>query len=81
VARLLPDAAEAVGKRTDASLRITVTADGSVVPDLAGRTWTSGNDDPTTVTGPDWALLAWLVGRPAAVAEVLPDPPELGPWN
>lgn len=82
VAQLLPPAAEGLPKRTSGPLRVTVATSGSVVPDLVGRTWTvDGPGKPAEVTGPDWALLAWLVGRPAAVAGALPDPPELSAWS
>ena len=39
-----------------------------------------GDGDPVSVIGPDWALLAWLVGRPAAAAAALSATPELPQW-
>jgi hypothetical protein len=32
------------------------------------------------VSGPDWAILAWLVGRPQAAEGVLALAPELQAW-
>jgi hypothetical protein len=46
----------------------------------SGRQWSAGAGDPVLVRGPSWALTAWLVGRPMAVADVLTDPPPLAPW-
>ena len=34
-----------------------------------------------TVSGPSWALVGWLVGRPAAVRAELGDTPPLAPWS
>src|SRR4051812_8504979 len=67
--------------RAAGPLRVTVTAPGSVRPDLAGRTWTAGEGEPVEVRGPDWGIVAWLVGRPEAAAEVLPAPRALAPYN
>jgi maleylpyruvate isomerase len=40
-----------------------------------------GEGDPVAVDGPDYALLAWLVGRPALAAPRLTtDAPQLPPW-
>jgi maleylpyruvate isomerase len=36
---------------------------------------------PVRVVGPSWALVGWLVGRPAAVRTELPELPELRPWS
>jgi len=36
---------------------------------------------PVRVVGPSWALVGWLIGRPAAVRSELGEPPVLGPWS
>jgi maleylpyruvate isomerase len=33
-----------------------------------------------TVRGPSWAVVGWLLGRPAAIKEEIIDPPVLTPW-
>jgi maleylpyruvate isomerase len=80
VAYLLPVLADGLGKRGAAAMRIEVAPEGSVTTDLGGRVWTVGDGDPVSVIGPDWALLAWLVGRPAAAAAALSATPELPQW-
>src|SRR6266705_1335568 len=47
---------------------VEVDPDGSTTTDLGGTVWTAGSGDPVVVRGPDWALLAWLVGRPMLAA-------------
>ncbi|HET6877966.1 MAG TPA: maleylpyruvate isomerase family mycothiol-dependent enzyme [Jatrophihabitans sp.] len=83
VTRLLPDAADTLGKRTSEPLRVEVTEQGSLAPDCVGKSWTAGegDGDPTVVRGPDWAVLAWLVGRGSAARDALGETPELGPWR
>lgn len=77
VAWLLPELASTLGSRPGVpGLRLVVAAAGSVTTDLAGSTWSVGSAD-TTVEAPDWALLAWLVGRPTAAT---PSAPELPAW-
>lgn len=78
---LLPRLADEVGSRTTQPLRIEVTADGSTTTDLGGSTWTSGAGDAVEVRGPDWALLAWLIGRPALAGDQLSATPQLAPWS
>jgi maleylpyruvate isomerase len=46
----------------------------------SGQQWSAGAGEPLRVRGPSWALTSWLVGRPMAVADVLPDLPPLAPW-
>ncbi len=77
---LLPRLADQVEPRLPTPVRIEVRADGSVTEDLAGRTWTSGAGEPVEVTGPDWAVLAWLLGRPSLAAGALSATPELAAW-
>jgi len=76
VAYLLPELAEKLPGRTDTPLTITVAEDGSLVPGLVGRSWAVPGDAPAEVSGPDWALLAWLTGRPHGL-----DAPQLDPWS
>jgi maleylpyruvate isomerase len=93
VGRLLPELAAGAGQRTASSLRIVVTAAGSIT-DLAGREWVtaapaggSGADRsvqagaPLDVSGPDWALVAWLLGRPGAAKVALSALPDLSSWR
>jgi maleylpyruvate isomerase len=81
---LLPRLAGEVGSRAGQPLRIEVTHEGSTTTDLGGSTWTpNGADaaDGVTVRGPDWALLAWLTGRPTLADGQLSTMPELSPWR
>lgn len=79
---LLPRLAEEVGDRAKQPLRIEVAAEGSRTTGQAGSAWTSGDGgDPITVRGPDWALLAWLIGRPTLAGDQLTAQPELAPWS
>ena len=81
VAYLLPELAGSLAERADGAMRVQVTETGSVVPELVGRTWTTGEQaGATEVTGPDWAVLAWLTGRGDAVAGPLSSSPALQPW-
>lgn len=80
VAYLLPELVDGLDKRGAPSMRIEVATQGSVTAELQGRVWTVGAGDPASVVGPDWALVAWLVGRPAAGATVLSATPDLPTW-
>jgi maleylpyruvate isomerase len=81
VAYLVPELAETVADRADTAIRIEVAPDGSLTPDLSERTWASSADPgEVVVRGPDWAVLAWLVGRPAAAGHRLTATPPLGAW-
>lgn len=81
VSYLLPELAGALTERATAPLRVQVTEAGSVVPDLVGRSWsTAAPGDVTEVSGPDWAVLAWLTGRSGAAASHVTATPELKPW-
>lgn len=77
---LLPALVEALPNRAPGAFRIAVAADDSVTTDLGGTVWSVGTGEPVEVSGPDWALLAWLVGRPQVIKDVLAVPPTLGPW-
>jgi maleylpyruvate isomerase len=81
VGYLLPRLAAEVGDRAEQPLRIEVAHDGSTTTDLGGRAWASGDADGLTVRGPDWALLAWLIGRPSLADGQLSTMPELSPWG
>lgn len=78
---LLPRLAAEVGKRSTAALHIEVTPEESTTTGLGGTVWTSGEGDPIQVRGPDWALLAWITGRPSLAAGRLSATPELTPWS
>ncbi|PZS14584.1 MAG: maleylpyruvate isomerase [Pseudonocardiales bacterium] len=80
VAYLLPQLADGLAQRATTALRIEVAEERSVTTDLSGRVWTAGTGDPVDVSGPDWALTAWLVGRPAAAAGTLNQTPDVAPW-
>ena len=62
------------------AVRIEITPERSATTDLGGSVWTCGDGEPTAVTGPDWAVLAWLLGRPAAAGGQLAGAPELSRW-
>ena len=79
VRELLPELAESLAARTTRPLRLTVAGEGSVVPELAGKQWTTPGAPADEVTAPDWALLAWLTGRSAAAVDALPSAPALPP--
>lgn len=82
VTTLLPEALDGLGSRVAKPVRVRVTADGSVAAEHAGvdRTYAAG-DDPVEVSGPDWAVLAWLVGRPSAAEGALSATPPLDSWR
>jgi maleylpyruvate isomerase len=80
VGYLLPRVVDGLAERVREPVRVTVSAEGSVTGDLVGRTWTAGTGDPVLVSGPDWAVLAWLLGRPSAAGSTLSAVPEVTPW-
>lgn len=81
VAYLLPELADGLAQRTSAAVRVLISEDDSLVPELVGRSWSAGNGgETTTVSGPDWAVLAWLAGRENATSSRLASPPPLTPW-
>jgi maleylpyruvate isomerase len=80
VSYLLPELADGLDERGVDALRIEVTPQDSVTTDLAGAVWKTGTGEPITVAAPDWALVAWLIGRPAAAAGALGEVPDLGRW-
>jgi maleylpyruvate isomerase len=71
-----------LGPRLTEPVRIEVAREGSTTTDLGGAVWTVGDTgEPIVVSGPDWAVLAWLIGRPAFAADALSATPELAPWS
>jgi maleylpyruvate isomerase len=81
VAYLLPALAGQLGERTDSPLVVEVTAEGSVAGPLGGTTYRSHPDtDGDVVSGPDWAVLAWLAGRPDVARDALSAAPDLRHW-
>ena len=76
---LLPLLAVDLATRTDESLAVEVSATSSISANLAGRSWTTG-DGSRAVIGPDWALLAWLLGRPSVAHLAIVDMPTISPW-
>lgn len=82
VGYLLPVLAGSLADRAQGALRITVTEAGSRTADLPGTSWAvEGPGDVTELAGPDWALLAWALGRPGAAGGTLNGMPELSRWT
>ncbi len=81
VAAVLPTVADTLAMRAEQPVHVTVTADGSLSGEHVGREWTAGEGgDPIEVRGPDWAVLAWLVGRAPVTGDALSAAPVLGEW-
>jgi maleylpyruvate isomerase len=81
VSDLLPVVANRLAERAEGAVHVRVTADGSLVAEHVGSEWSVGSGDPVEVAGPDWAVLAWLVGRPTVAAHALTAAPPLRPWR
>jgi maleylpyruvate isomerase len=78
----LEAAASTLEKRvSDGAVLVRVTAEGSLTPDYVGTQWRAGSGEPIEVSGPDWAVLAWLAGRGSVVASALTATPTLGEWR
>jgi maleylpyruvate isomerase len=78
----LADAAASLAKRvTDRAVRVRVTAERSLTPDYLGKEWQAGEGSAVEVSGPDWAVLAWLTGRGSVVASALTGSAELTAWR
>ena len=77
----LRQALDTLAERTEQPLRVELDTADNVVASLAGLTVTTGDGDPAVVRGPDWAVLAWLVGRPGAAQGRLSATPPLTPWR
>lgn len=80
VSYLVPELIETASERSDAELHIHVSVAGSVTTDLAESTWTVGEGPAIDVTGPDWAVAAWLIGRVDIARDELSATPALRPW-
>lgn len=81
VTTVLGESMDSLESRVDGAVHVTVTADGSIAPEHVGTEWRAGEGEPTEVRGPDWAVLAWLIGRPAAAPDALTATPPLRPWR
>ena len=78
---LLPEIAASLPERSAEPLRVTVTEEGSVGSGHPGESF-GADDGATEVRGPDWAVLAWMLGRvPQQVSEALTATPDLAPWS
>ncbi len=86
VASLWPEIAPTLGERATGPVRVEVTVDGSlsgaVTDEVVGSSFEAGHGDARTeVRGPDWAVLAWLLGRRSAAEAALGAAPALRPWR
>ncbi len=75
---------DALAPRLSGAVRIEVGHEGSTTTDLGGTVCSVSPGEagePVSVAGPDWAVLAWLIGRPALVASALTATPELTAWS
>lgn len=80
IASEIPLSLAVLHERIDRPVRVEIES--VSIPELDGLTWTSGlPGEPTLVRGPDWAVLAWLIGRAAAVPGALTTTPPLRPWK
>lgn len=77
----LEDALSSLDERVDGAVRVEVIADGSLARDHVGRSWTFGVGEPVEVRGPDWAVLAWAMGRTEVAQSALSATPQLKPWR
>lgn len=80
VSLLVPELVDGLAGRSQAALRIEVDSNGSITTDLPGSVWQIGTGEEKLVNGPDWAIAAWLAGRPDAVGDVLSAMPPLERW-
>jgi maleylpyruvate isomerase len=81
LAREIPESLAALDERIEGPVRVEIES--ASVRELDGLAWTGGRsaDSPTVVRGPDWAVLAWLIGRPSAAGDALTALPPLKPWK
>lgn len=77
----LEEAIASIPARLDGAVHIEIAAEGSLARDHVGSTWTFGAGEPIDVVGPDWAVLAWAVGRAETAADALTAVPALAPWR
>ena len=78
VSPLLPAlaAADRLGPRLPAGLSVDLE-----VTDTGQLLSVTNGPNRITISGPSWALVGWLLGRPAAVREELGETPPLAPWG
>lgn len=81
VENLLAEAGETLAERAEVPVRVEVTAEGSLSDEQVGSVWTAGEGERVAVSGPDWAVLAWMVGRPTTAGDALSAAPPLKPWR
>jgi maleylpyruvate isomerase len=81
VTEVLRDELPGLDKRATSAVRLTITAEGSLAPDLVGTELVVGDGEPVEVRGPDWAVLAWLSGRATAAQRALTATPPLARWR
>jgi maleylpyruvate isomerase len=81
VTSVLSEVAATLAERTDIAIRVRVTPTGSLAAEPVGAQWSAGTGDPVEVAGPDWAVLAWLLGRPSTARAALSATPPLKPWR
>jgi maleylpyruvate isomerase len=65
VASLLSDAGDELAARLPDGISAQVRATDT------GAVWSAGSGTPVAVSGPSWAVAAWLIGRPAAARPAL----------
>ena len=80
VADMLVRELERLPERTDEPVEVTVTNE-RFRPGVTATRPSGSDREPTRVSGPDWAVLAWLVGRPAAAGNALTGAAELSAFN
>jgi maleylpyruvate isomerase len=81
VTEILPTTADTLSDRAEKAVHVTVTKDGSLSGEHVGREWTAGSGEPIEVRGPDWAVLAWLIGRASVTGDALTATPPLREWS
>lgn len=80
VSYVVQDLVDNLDDRLDGAVVIEIVERDSVTTDLPGSRWTFGAGDPVEVSGPDWAVAAWLAGRANTAAEHLSAAPALKEW-
>jgi maleylpyruvate isomerase len=85
VETLLPDVAADMVAKISRPARLTVAANGSVSTRLVGRRFDIRTESSTgaaaDVSGPDWALACWLIGRNDHARSALGELPEDLHWR
>jgi maleylpyruvate isomerase len=82
VAEALKEAGDSLDERSSSPLRVRIAAADSLSPGTVDSEWkVNGGGDPVDVVGPDWAVLAWLTGRPTATEGALSATPQLSRYR